>query len=45
MHKYYSPTNGANSMNLSKDVTSFRVCGPNGAFGDTCTSTWAYPAH
>ncbi|MGW5063104.1 hypothetical protein ACWEQ2_38455 [Streptomyces sp. NPDC004096] len=45
MHKYYSPSYGANSMNLSKDVTSFRVCGPNGAFGDTCTSTWAYPKY
>lgn len=45
MHQYYSPKNGANSMTLSKNVTAFRVCGPNGAFGDTCTSTWAHPQY
>ncbi|WP_306185120.1 MULTISPECIES: hypothetical protein [unclassified Streptomyces] len=45
MHQYYSPVYGATSMNLGKDVTAFRVCGWNGAFGDTCTSTWAHPQY
>ncbi|GAA3898279.1 hypothetical protein [Streptomyces lannensis] len=45
MHKYYSQEFGANSMNVSKDVTAFRVCGPNGGGGDTCTSTWAHPKY
>jgi hypothetical protein len=44
MHKYYSPLNGANSMDLPKDVTAFRVCGSNGGAGDTCSS-WAHPLY
>ncbi|MFF4247251.1 hypothetical protein ACFYY2_22695 [Streptomyces sp. NPDC001822] len=44
MHKIYGPAKGAASTTLSRDVTSFRVCGPNGFGADTC-SAWAHPQY
>jgi hypothetical protein len=44
MHKLYSPFADSASKSLSKDVTAFRVCGPNGFGADTC-SDWHHPQY
>ncbi|WP_327119279.1 hypothetical protein OG206_23635 [Streptomyces sp. NBC_01341] len=44
MHKIYGPARSSASTTLSRDVTSFRVCGPNGFGGDAC-SAWAHPQY
>jgi hypothetical protein len=46
MHKVYTGGYGSStSMNLSKNVTAFRVCGPSGSgTGDKC-SGWYNPSY
>jgi hypothetical protein len=44
MHKLYAPAGGSASMTQPRDVTAFRVCGPNGWGGDVC-SGWINPSY
>lgn len=39
MHTWYIGAKSSASIDLPKDVTKFRVCGPNGFGGDNC-SDW-----
>lgn len=42
-HQLYAAAEEAETMYLPKDVTAFRVCGPNGVDGDVC-SGWRHPS-
>lgn len=45
MHKLYADHDSSSSRSLERDVTAFRVCGPNGWGGDECSAGggWAHP--